>query len=143
MCPYDEILSASDLNSFFLFRSARLARTTSVSSARRHIAVIPVTEMINATHQCSGTDERRSGKECITGIFLLEIRHRQNTCHNRLRDDTAVPRCNASTLFLVVKRRRLPQVRYASAVESTRVGMRTASHAQFWQWRLRRFPLIR
>jgi hypothetical protein len=60
MCPYDEIFSASDFNSFWLFRSARLARTPSVSNARRHIAAIPGTEMINAAHQCSGTDEKTS-----------------------------------------------------------------------------------
>src|ERR1035438_9740144 len=71
MCPYDEILVAIDLNSFLLFRSARLARTPSVSNARRHNAAIPGTETINATHQRSGTDERPSWREFITGIFSL------------------------------------------------------------------------
>src|SRR5438067_12049411 len=77
--PYDEIFSASDRNSFFLFRSARLARTASVSKARTHIAAIPRAETINATHQCSGTDERISGRECITGIFLLKY-HGSGDC---------------------------------------------------------------
>jgi hypothetical protein len=58
VCPYDEILSASDRNSFFLFRSARLARIPSVSKTRRHIAAIPRAETIKATHQRSGIEEK-------------------------------------------------------------------------------------
>jgi hypothetical protein len=57
VCPYDEILSASDRNSFFCFRSDRLARIASVPKARRHIAAIPRAETINAIHQRSGTEE--------------------------------------------------------------------------------------
>jgi hypothetical protein len=39
---------------------------SSLSKARRHIAAIPRPEIINATHQRSGTDERTSWRECIT-----------------------------------------------------------------------------
>jgi hypothetical protein len=74
VCPYDEILSASDRNSFFLFRSARLARTSSVSKDRMQMVATPRRVTINMIHQRSGTDETISGKECMTGISVLEIR---------------------------------------------------------------------
>jgi hypothetical protein len=41
-----------------LFCSARLAREASVSQTRMQIAAIPRAEMINATHQWSGIEEK-------------------------------------------------------------------------------------
>ncbi len=58
LCANDEILSASDLNSFLLFCSARRARTPSGSKTRRHIAATPRPEMISASHQRSGIEEK-------------------------------------------------------------------------------------
>jgi hypothetical protein len=49
-------------------RSAEFARASSVSKTRIQTAVIPTTETIAATHEI---DERISGMEFITGIFLM------------------------------------------------------------------------
>jgi hypothetical protein len=65
------MLSASDRNSFFLFRSARLVRASSVSKARKHVAVIPTAGTINAIHQCSRSDDNTSASEGITGTFFI------------------------------------------------------------------------
>jgi hypothetical protein len=59
--------SASDRNSFFLFRSARLARASLVSKARIRRATIPRTEMIKTTHQHSGIDDKTSTMEIVIG----------------------------------------------------------------------------
>jgi hypothetical protein len=68
VCPYEEILSASDRSSLFFFRSARLARASSVSKARTQIAAIPKAEMINATHQRRGIEEKTLVRKFM-GLF--------------------------------------------------------------------------
>jgi hypothetical protein len=51
-------LSASDLKSFFFLRPADLARASSVSKTRKHVAAIPTAGIMNVTHQWSGIEEK-------------------------------------------------------------------------------------
>jgi hypothetical protein len=86
VCPYDEIFSASDRNSFFFFRPARFVRESSVSKTRRHIAAIPRAEMIIATHQWSGMEE-----EILVRKFMdyrqNKIGCKKNTSQSASRED--------------------------------------------------------
>ena len=63
-----------------------------------HTAAITRAEITSATQEYRGRDERISRGECVTGIFLLEIRHPQNT--RAPPASRRLPKSNAATASL-------------------------------------------
>ena len=63
----------------------------------------------------------------MTGMYLLDIRYRQNTCHYRLREDYRSPRWRQHRPSATAPANAM----YVSEFESIPVRMETASHASF------------
>jgi hypothetical protein len=116
VCPYDEILAASDRNSFFLFRSARLARATSLSKARKHITAIPRAEMINATHQWSGIEEKTFARKFME-FGKTESDAKRNTSRSARSEDYEGVVLRGDSFSESNRRNRRSQSRQAQTIE--------------------------